>query len=601
MPFPKNWDLESLYPHPETEAFGACFSELEGKFRELAKAVGSLGGPSTNAETVERWTNFLDEWSHLKAHKNELDTFIGCHAAADAANKVFRQYEARLSSLSPLEEQIATEIEFALQGCDHATLSAFINADSRLSEVAFYLHDRQEASRFRLPKEQELLAADLAVDGFHAWGRLYDRLSGDLRVRVMEKGEVVEKSPGQVQFDDPSRTVRENNFHASRIAWHSIADSCADALNHLSGIRLTKYRRLGLHDHLDVPLNYNRMKRETLDVMWSEITAFKPKLAKYLARKAKLLKLDKPCWYDLQAPLPEKFLGGSDPHIPYDSACEQIISSFGKFSPELCDFAKLSLENSWVEAENRSGKRQGGFCAGLPLHKQSRIFMTYRETSDSMSTLAHELGHAYHSFVLREEPLLLQDYPMNLAETASTFAEAVLGEARLKSASESAQLAILDDMLADAVAFLMNIHARFLFEDRFHQERASGELPAERFSELMAQSQREAYHHCLDENGLYDEFWVSKLHFYISGYPFYNFPYTFGYLLSLGTYAMADRFGDGFPERYRQLLINTGCMHAEQAVQQTFDKNLAEPDFWRDSLSVVENRINRYLELSENL
>ena len=109
--------------------------------------------------------------------------------------------------------------------------------------------------------------------------------------------------------------------------------------------------------------------------------------------------------------------------------------------------------------------------------------MTFTNTHNNVSTLAHELGHAYHSWVLKDQPFFLQDYPMNLAETASTFAEAVLAEQRLaESKSRDEKLSILDHMLADAVAYLMNIHARFLFENRFHEERATGELPAERAS-----------------------------------------------------------------------------------------------------------------------
>src|SRR5207237_9943615 len=140
----------------------------------------------------------------------------------------------------------------------------------------------------------------------------------------------------------------------------------------------------------------------------------------------------------------------------------------------------------WVEAENRSGKRQGAFCTGFPTKGESRVFMTFTDTHDNVATLAHELGHAYHSWVLKEQPLFLQDYPMNLAETASTFAESVLAEQRLaESQSREEKLSILDHMLADAVAYLMNIHARFLFENRFHRERAEAELPAARISELM--------------------------------------------------------------------------------------------------------------------
>jgi pepF/M3 family oligoendopeptidase len=531
----------------------------------------------------------------------ELNSFAGCHAAADAANLEYRQLESRLAALEPLTEKIAASIEFALQPCSDEVFEAFVSGDERLTEVRFYLEEQRQKAALRLPREQELLAAELAVDGFSAWGRLYDRLSGDLRVELMEKGELVEKSVGQVQFDSPQRSIRENNFYAADKAWSTIADTCADALNHLSGTRLTIYRRLGVKDHLDVPLQRNRMQRETLEAMWTEIAAFQPTLKKYLDRKARLLGLEKMAWYDQLAPLPQKYLGQVDPEIDYDTACSLIAEAFDRFSPELGEFARMAYDQRWIEAESRPGKRQGGFCTGFDLKQQTRIFMTYNDTADSMSTLAHELGHAYHSWVLRNEPLLVQDYPMNLAETASTFAETVLGEHRLKSADVQTKLAILEGMLGDAVSFLMNIHTRFLFEDAFHRDRPEGELSAAQFSKLMLEAQQTAYQDAFSEDGWYPGFWISKLHFYITGTPFYNFPYTFGYLLSLGVYALADEYGEEFPERYRQLLINTGCCNAEEAVAKTFDRDLSGPEFWRGSLQIVESRLNRFLELSENL
>ena len=227
--------------------------------------------------------------------------------------------------------------------------------------------------------------------------------------------------------------------------------------------------------------------------------------------------------------------------------------------------------------------------------------MTYTDSRDSMSTLAHELGHAYHSYVLNDHPVFLQDYPMNLAETASTFAEAVLGEEQLAgAASRDDQLAILDGMLGDAVAFLMNIHARFIFEDNFHNERPNGELAPERFSELMLAAQKEAYLDGLADDGWNPHFWISKLHFYISGWPFYNFPYTFGYLLSLGLYSVADEFGDEFPERYRQFLIATGCHETEEAVESSLGYDLTKPDFWNKSLDVVDRRVEQFAALARD-
>lgn len=600
LKYPLIWELDSILPHPESSDFRAVLNDYRSRLTQLVAETDRL--PPLNAEpsSVTTWKRLLTEYAAVEMLAGDLSSFAGCHAAADAANKLFQQLEGELSALDPLRAQIATSIEFAVKEADVDALARMLAADAELAELRFFFDERRRNSVLRLPKEREQLANDLAVDAIHAWGRLYDRLSGELKIKIMERGEVVEKSPGQVMFDSPQRAVRENNFFAADKAWATIQDSCADALNHISGFRLTKSKHLGFTGedaHLVAPLRYNRMRRETLDAMWSAVTARKPVLLKYLAKKAELLGLKKLAWFDLSAPLPTS--SGDSDELHYDDACDIVIRTFREFSPDFGDFAERAIRERWIEVENRAGKRQGGFCTGLPTKQQSRIFMTYTNSADSMSTLAHELGHAYHSHVLWGRPYFLQDYPMNLAETASTFAEAVLGEQQLRTAKSAAEeLKLLDNMLGDAVAFLMNIHARFLYEDHFHRERREGEVAPQRLSELMLAAQREAYLDALAEDGWNPRFWVSKLHFYISGLPFYNFPYTFGYLLSLGTFATAKSFSGDFPARYRELLIATGCCEAEEAVQSTLGDDLTQPDFWNRSLDVVEQRVERFLQLA---
>lgn len=599
--YSQTWDLQSLLPHPTTPEFQELLTKYRGDLGHLAGQSDQLPAVDGSAAAISFWVPFLAEFERVETRSIDLRALIGCYAAEDATNKTYQQLEAALSALDPQREKVLTNIDFALKAASESDFAQFIGGHADLRKIEYFLKLHRRNAALRLPKDQELLAADLAVDGIHAWGRLYDRLSGELRITVMEKGELVEKSVGQVRFDMPDRATRENNFHAADKAWARVEDSCADALNHLAGTRLTIYRRLGVQDHLDLPLRHNRMTRETLNAMWSAISNRKGMLLKYCEKKAKALGVERLSWFDQSAPYPTSQPAGKSEEIPYDQAVTEIVRTFTGFSPELGDFAQMSAERRWIEAENRSGKRQGGFCTGFPGKGESRIFMTYTNSEDSMSTLAHELGHAYHSWVLRDQPLVLQDYPMNLAETASTFAECVLAEERLaKCTSADEQIGLLDNMLSDAMAFLMNIHCRFIFENSFHRERAQGELSAGRLSELMVAAQREAYCNVLSDDGYNGRFWVSKLHFYISGLPFYNFPYTFGYLLSLGAYALANE-GSGaakdFPERYRKLLIATGCQDAEQAVQSTLGYDLTSPDFWNKSLDVVESRVNRFLKL----
>ena len=598
--YSQTWDLTSLLPHPATPEFQALLTTYRGDLERLAGQSDNLPAVSGDAKSVAFWVEFLTEYERVETRSIDLRALIGCYAAEDATNKQYQQLEAALSALDPQRERVSTNIDFALKEASDGDLDRFIGAHPGLQKVEYFLTSHRRNAAFRLPKDLENLAADLAVDGIHAWGRLYDRLSGELRIPVMEKGEIVEKSVGQVRFDMPDRSARENNFYAADKAWGKIEDSCADALNHLSGTRLTIYRRLGVQDHLDLPLRHNRMTRETLNAMWDAISKRKGMLLKYCERKAQALGVKQLSWFDQSAPYPVAKAPGKSEEIPYDDAIEQIVRTFTGFSPEFGEFAQMAADQRWVEGENRSGKRQGGFCTGFPGKGESRIFMTYTNSEDSMSTLAHELGHAYHSWVLRDQPLVLQDYPMNLAETASTFAECVLAEERLaQTTSREEQISLLDNMLSDAMAFLMNIHCRFIFENQFHLERAQGELSASRLSELMVAAQREAYCGALADDGYNGRFWVSKLHFYISGLPFYNFPYTFGYLLSLGAYALAKEAGSGddFPTRYRQLLVATGCQDAEQAVQSTLGYDLTTADFWNKSLDVVESRVDRFLKL----
>ena len=226
--------------------------------------------------------------------------------------------------------------------------------------------------------------------------------------------------------------------------------------------------------------------------------------------------------------------------------------------------------------------------------------MTYSGTPSNVSTLAHELGHAFHSYAMRDVHPLNRSYAMNVAETASTFAEMVVADASVKEAvSEEEKLVLLEDKIQRSVALLMNIHARFLFETRFYEERKQGYVSAERLNELMAEAQREAYGEALSE--YHPGFWASKLHFYITDVPFYNFPYTFGYLFSLGIYAKAQTEPEGFEAKYMALLRDTGSMKVEDLARKHLGADLTKRDFWEEAVMTCIRDVEEFLELTDAL
>jgi oligoendopeptidase F len=195
-------------------------------------------------------------------------------------------------------------------------------------------------------------------------------------------------------------------------------------------------------------------------------------------------------------------------------------------------------------------------------------------------------------------PYLSQNYAMNVAETASTFSEMIVSDAAKSAAkTKEERIAFLSDKLERCVALLMNIHARFLFETRFYEERKQGVVSVERLNQLMTDAEREAYLDTLDV--YHPTFWASKLHFYITNWPFYNFPYTFGFLFSTGIYVQALQEGPAFAEKYNALLRDTGRMTTEQLAQQHLGIDLTKPDFWSSALDYLMRDVDEFLELTK--
>jgi oligoendopeptidase F len=253
------------------------------------------------------------------------------------------------------------------------------------------------------------------------------------------------------------------------------------------------------------------------------------------------------------------------------------------------------IDKKWVDWEPRAGKRPGGFCTSSMLSKESRIFMTFNESLGDVLTLAHESGHAFHGQLMRDVRPYARGYPMTLAETASTFGEQVLMNGLLDNPamSDAQKAMMLDVEIGHGAVYLLDIPVRYEFEKAFYEERKAGELSVSRLKELMVATQRQVVGDLLEPGGEDPYFWASKLHFYITGITFYNFPYTFGYLLSRGLYAMFRKEGDGFVPKYEEFLRLAGSDTAENVVRRTVGSELEAPEFWSEAIRGLEEPLKR--------
>ncbi|MET1179885.1 M3 family oligoendopeptidase [Peribacillus simplex] len=592
MGYSLTWDLDIFFKGgSSSKEFLIFLDEINDEVKELDRIVSNIN-PEGNDESS--LIQAFDLFKNTNMKSTQASAFIGCLEAQNAQDKKAGQLRIKQMKIVASLKMVLSNLDEKLIQLDDAFFKKILEKEP-LNELKFVLNERREKAKEKLSVKEESLITQLAMDGFEGWSQMYDTIVGSMTIPY--KGEKLSVGQAANKFSDPDERNRKELFTAWEQAWEGKSDLFARTLNHLAGFRLSVNEKRGWDDILKEPLEIGRMKKETLESMWNVIADHKEPLVRFLERKAELLDLDKLSWADLDAPLA---VTAETKVMDYQEGAEFIIQQFSKFGSQLANFTQKAFEDSWIEAEDRPGKRPGGFCTGFPLNKQSRIFMTYSGTPSNVSTLAHELGHAFHSYAMREIHPLNRSYAMNVAETASTFAEMVVADAAVKeAASEEEKLVLLEDKIQRSVALLMNIHARYLFETRFYDERKQGYVSAERLNELMVEAQKEAYGDALSDYN--PTFWASKLHFYITGVPFYNFPYTFGYLFSLGIYANALKEPAGFEEKYIALLKDTGSMKVEDLAKKHLGVDLKTRDFWEEAVNACMEDVEEFLRLTDPL
>lgn len=589
------WNLDSIFSGgSESKEFKSYRERLKDRIAKTLKDFDNLPD-QVRADNREQFKNVILDFQHIVDDLELVFAFAECLTAQDVEDTAALGAMQEIDVMQSQVKNLLTKLESMARGCKDEEWSALL-ADDQMKEIAFALNEIRKHAKMKMSEQLESFANDLAVNGFHAWNRLYDKMAGDLRVEFEENGEMKTLSMGQLasKFDSPNRDIRRSAFEKLEGAWETRAEYASMILNSIAGFRLTVYKHRNWESPLFEPTEMNRLQQKTLDAMWNAVRDGVPKLVPYVTAKKKMLGIDRFMWYDQTAPV-----GKSEAKITFPEAKEFIIRNIKPFSGEMADFTKMALDSRWVEAEDRPGKAAGGFCTGFGPKKESRIFMTYLDTYGDMMTLAHELGHAWHQHVLKDEPPLASEYPMNLAETASIFNELLVTDAAFEAADdEDEKLMLLDQKLSRTHVLFSNIFARYLFDTKFYTARKNGVVPRKKLDDLMEQAQTEAYGDTLDQSGKHRLFWASKLHFFLTGIPFYNFPYTFGFLFAGGVYDRAKKEGADFFPKYKALLKDTGSMTTEDLAKKHLDVDLTKEDFWHDAVARMIADVDPFVEIA---
>jgi len=591
------WDLKNVYPSLESKEFKSAIKkyksmldEMELFFKKASKAdsktdpkkLGKLLG-----EAVDRF-NAIFELS------GTIGPYIYSFVTTDSRNKVAMRTLSEFEQVSVQASILNTKFQAWVGKLGKAAVKKAAKTNASAGAHQFTLNESVDQAKYMMSEAEEVLAAELTLSGGNAFAKLQGTLTSQMSVDFELAGEV-KKMPMPALINlrsHPDEPTRRRGYEAENIAWEKVQETLAACMNGVKGEMLTLDKKRGREDAIHASIDFARMDRATLNAMLGAMKDSFPMFRKYFKHKAKLLGKEKLAWWDISAPM-----GKTDKVYSWDEARDFIVSNFNQFSPELGAFAQRAFDNNWIDAEQREGKRGGAFCMGVSQVKESRILSNFDGSFDQVSTLAHELGHAFHNECAYQagKTELQQFTPMTLAETASIMCETIVTEAVLKQVTDpQEELAVLEAQMNNASAVIVDIYSRYLFEKEVFERRAQSELSADDLNDIMERAQKATYGDGLDERYLQKFMWTWKPHYYSSA--FYNYPYAFGLLFATGLYAIYQKRGADFVPDYKDLLASTGEDRAAELADR-FGINIRTKKFWADSLAIIGKRVERYCQL----
>ncbi len=584
-----HWDMSVIFPSLESPEFETAFSSLTKSIDQITDLFATRGialrePTSLGAESVQTFESAVTALNALGDDMRTMMAYIMGFVSTDSRNNLAQARMSELQQQSVRVSLLNTRLTAWIGSLD---VDALLAQSAIARDHMFMLRRAKIEAQHLMSPAEEALAAELRVTGPIAWIRLHGNYTSQLSVQVELEGEKQTLPMSMIRnlAYDTRREVRRAAYTAELAAWQGAAVPLAAALNSIKGTTNLMSKRRGWDTPLDVALFENNVDYRTLDAMMTAANESFPTFRRYLHAKARALGIPALAWYDIFAPLGEAARQWS-----FQEGAEFIKATFSAYSPKLGRLGERAFSERWIDAEPRIGKRDGAFC--MQVRKdESRVLSNFKPSFGGVSTLAHELGHAYHNVNLAGRTTLQRSTPMTLAETASIFCQRMLTNAALQQADANEQIVILEESLQDECQVVVDITSRFLFEQRVFEKRRQRELSIDEFNELMLQAERETYGDGLDPNALHPYMWAVKQHYYQS--TFYNYPYMFGLLFGLGLYARYLDDAEKFKAGYDELLSSTGMADAAE-LGARFGIDTRSPEFWRGSLAVIAQEVERF-------
>lgn len=443
------------------------------------------------------------------------------------------------------------------------------------------------------PREEELLAmaGDIARTPRVVYGMLND---ADLTFRSVkdEQGREVELTQGRYSrfMESPDRRVRHD-------AWDSLTEGYENHRNTVASLLASSVQRdifyaraRGYDSSLHSALYANDIPQQVFHMLIETVNARRDVMHRFTALRKKVLKIPDLRIYDLYVPL----TSSPPPHFTYDEASQMILEGLAPLGGDYVDALRTGFDGGWVDVFECRGKRSGAYSWGS-YGGHPYVLMNYQGTLDHVFTLAHEMGHALHSFYTNaNQPYRYSHYPIFLAEVASTTNEAILMDHLLKVTEDPDLRLALLNQYADQIRGTLVTQVMFAeFEHRLHTMAENGEALT---SLTISDTYREIYTRILGPELEFDDRaaigWSRIPHFY-TGY--YVYQYATGYAAAIALSRRILQGGDAERKEYLSFLSAGDSDYPIEILKQA-GVDLTTPVAINDTLDLFESLLTQIEE-----
>ena len=582
------WDLSELVKDPKSPDFEKQITNLERQVKKFQKLRGTLS-PKIS---VKDFKKILGELENISEKISIIGGFASLDYAADTQSDEATSLMTRISKLgADVSNQMLFFDLWWKRNVDEKNAQRLIKESGDLEN---YLKHKRLVAKYSLSEPEERIINTLDVTGATALVKLYDKITNAFEYEVKIKGKnkkmTREELTALVRSTNPK--IREDAYKSLLTKFSSNKGVLGEIYQNIvlnwkdEGIEIRGYESPISMRNIGNDVN-NKTISSLLDVCKKNSNIFQS----FFELKAKMLGMKKLRRYDLYAPVTSKF---KEKNYPYNKSVELVLESLKKFSPKLSSYAKTVFDQNHVDSSVRPGKRDGAFCSTLTPKITPYVLVNFTGKSRDVFTLAHELGHAVHSISASKRSILVQDAPLPLAETASTFSELLLYDNISNSIEDREKQIMLAEKIDDLYATIMRQSFFTIFEIDAHKQIANN-TTVDEISKTYLSNLKTQFGSSVTLSEDFGIEWSCIPHFYHT--PFYCYAYSFGNLLALSLFQRFKKEGNDFAPAYIEILAAGGSEKPEILLSR-YGIDITSKKFWQDGFDYIKGQVQTLSKLS---